>query len=1033
MINTDGTTQKCSCISTIASLYIDRSYSITTTNRCNKNNPCTAWAIYIATHAQLNSTANTLDLNVTQINKVDAIEIGVPLLFYASVNLNNTKITCDFDDSNVKTIINSGYFVHEYSKPGQYYVKFTAISLSNQKLTENLLIELQVVNRLDKNGMEEVKIYLNETPDDSKINFQIVAYGGPPYTCVVDYGDNNLRRETFVSDNQTSIFGRSITYTNSGLYNLTVNCKSSNKPDEFISDWKLIYIPDGNISSPYMSKDGKYSFDNVNQIYLQRIRNKIDDEIELKLPFKVVPESLQFKIVDMFDATNGFTYTHSGRQVAKTYYSIKMKNTYLINDKHYFLIQTNDIFLATYVITIQDRIDTVPLLDLKNKPIKLTENEIAVFDVSLTQAYPNSILKFEYGDGAIEMLEINEVKGKLQYEFQHVYTKYSPNVSAIVTLANYISSIQTSTKVPFEMKLPEFQLTTNGNVSEATQEVVFTLSRVGQNNMPVKVQKIIFRENDTDDGAVVTGVNYEFNNANLFTFKFNYKYKSNGLYRSSMEIVGETGSIKYSVVIKVGIDLDQLTSFAFNSYAAVNEVVKIYAEIGVGNGYDLIVKFGDGNFMIIPWSYIASNGLSQDQSAKLQSNQVKPNAQIVNKNMIYVLYQYQKAGNYSVEVKAMSPFSSIKSVLCSSIIIVPNMVNKPLDQCNIYIKHAEDSANKNDVIKLGRGSENPLIVVFDNCVQDAAIQSTFYWTIQKFVEVDYSSKRFPRPIQKFCSFETSSNQLVLEKGEFDFGNYNLSVTVVSKTENSNFKQLKSKMLTVSMSDLVAKINGNDSIELSWNDTYVLDFYSLSYDPEEPDNKKKLNFNIICSKEITYNKDSLLSKSIAELVKENNFDFTLLDFTLGLDKGNVKFYEKGCFHSSDKAYLSESIQYDEDSRIISINMTSLNLNESSAMPITIRVYLTDDTDRVSSDEQILSLNASNSFLAQPITTDLNLLNQQLEKLDTLASSNPMLALQFVGSFANAINSISDTSDSSVSFLIKICLKNKIFKFFIHFSI
>ena len=223
-------------------------------------------------------------------------------------------------------------------------------------------------------------------------------------------------------------------------------------------------------------------------------------------------------------------------------------------------------------------------------------------------------------------------------------------------------------------------------------------------------------------------------------------------------------------------------------------------------------------------------------------------------------------------------------------------------------------------------------------------------------------------------------------------------------------QIKSRLMTVDLSKLIAKIQGDSDVILGWNDTYVLDFYSSSYDPEAVNisNKDSLNFNIICSKGLSGIGSEDLNKQLNNTIYEKKFAFEDLGFQLAFQYENINFYQKDCFHSDDPEFLNASIVYDLEDNKFYISMTTLNLNESSIIPITIRLYVSDEY-RVSSVDQTINLNTSDSFLAIP--GDLDMMSKQLDKLDDLASKDPKMALNFVSKFTDAINSFDSTSSSS----------------------
>ena len=691
------TGQTCSCINYATSL---NAYNISYSNKCPSTNPsCTLWAVYVASHVQLNYNQNNIGLLVQKINLMDPIEVGSPVALQISVNLNNTRLYVDFDDGFTKSFINSGYAVHEYQNPGSNDINVTAVCLSNTLVTDTTTIQIKVVKRLDQSAMESIDIRVKES-NDLQVGVKIIANGGAPFACNVTYGES-ARVENFQSQNRTFVHSTSRQYPTPGLYNITAYCRSDQNKDIIIGDWKLVYIPDASISSAY--KDPKYSFDNLNYIYVERKSQKLPDEIDLVLPFKSVPASLRFDIIDLYNHANGFAYINAKRSSSTTAnYIIKLSSGYLIKDKSFFMVKTNDIYLATYVVTIQDRIDIAPQISLKTSPIKISENEAGQFTLFLPQTYPYSILRFEYGDGAFEIFDIDDSQKGVTLDFEHRYSKVGAYV-AIATMGNYISSIQTTFKVPFELKLAEFQLTHKGNVTDVSEEVTFQLKKLGD-KVSTTVDTISFKEDENDmaDSSILLQNNYAFTAANQFSFIFSYKFKKVGLYRPTFTIVSMAGTVEVKVVVKVGADLDGVTAFVFNNYASITDSVKVYVRVDSGNGYDVTVKFSDTEVMVIPWAYINSNGAMNTNTIKLSTNQVKPNAQIVGKGVIYAIYQYSLPGTYSISVKVSNPFTSISRDTCAQTIVVPAYQAGTYNGCtlsneNAYVRLVEDINNTNDI------------------------------------------------------------------------------------------------------------------------------------------------------------------------------------------------------------------------------------------------------------------------------------------------------------------------------------------------
>jgi hypothetical protein len=202
------------------------------------------WSIYWATHlnAEATRTMDEFELSVAKSLRREPIEIGDPVGLNITLSKSdNYRVYVDFDDGTSKCIVGSGYVHHEYKEQGTNYVNITAVSLASAS-QRNEIIELRVDNKIDRQPMYSARLSVRLI-GERQIECEVTVAGGMPYSCFLNMGESR-KRESLDSVGRLSTFKREHTYAQTGVYNVSVLCRSEYINGSEAGDWQLIYLPD---------------------------------------------------------------------------------------------------------------------------------------------------------------------------------------------------------------------------------------------------------------------------------------------------------------------------------------------------------------------------------------------------------------------------------------------------------------------------------------------------------------------------------------------------------------------------------------------------------------------------------------------------------------------------------------------------------------------------------------------------------------------------------------------------------------------
>lgn len=263
---------------------------------CDPANPL-VYSAYIASNIKFNQLNHDFLINIDKVFIRDQVEIGDPVGFNITNELtNNYKIYIDFDDNTVKSMIGNSFIFHEYNEAGTNDVNITAVSLTDPTKIFKTEIEIRVLKQTDRLPMFSVKLSANPS-DEKTVQVNVSVSGGVPYSCYLNYGDNNTN-EAYDSLNRTSVFRASHVYAYSGVYNVSVSCKSEYVLKSEVRDWVVVYLPNRNATVGYAANtqtSSVYGLMNLQRVFLQRPTSE-DKEIDLELPFAMASVNLKFQV-----------------------------------------------------------------------------------------------------------------------------------------------------------------------------------------------------------------------------------------------------------------------------------------------------------------------------------------------------------------------------------------------------------------------------------------------------------------------------------------------------------------------------------------------------------------------------------------------------------------------------------------------------------------------------------------------------------------------------------------------------------------
>ena len=178
-----------------------------------------------------------------------------------------------------------------------------------------------------------------------------------------------------------------------------------------------------------------------------------------------------------------YEWTNTKRSTPTGNFIVKLKFKYLksFND-NYFTITTNKITLASYLLSLEDPIDSAPQISVVTSPLRY--NEPVKFEIRVKPA-SNSMVRVEFGDGAVNLYEVisnsaSEVASPYTIKLEHLFPQTGLEFTIRCKMANHLSKTEANKTILFEASLAKFSLVALSNITDLSQTVTFRLTPLGR-------------------------------------------------------------------------------------------------------------------------------------------------------------------------------------------------------------------------------------------------------------------------------------------------------------------------------------------------------------------------------------------------------------------------------------------------------------------------------------------------------------------------------------------------------------------------
>jgi len=366
---------------------------------------------------------------------------------------------------------------------------------------------------------------------------------------------------------------------------------------------------------------------------------------------------------------------------------IKIKNSFLKNfQENYFHIKSCNIVLASYLITIEDTIAEPPVIKVLTQPLR--QNELVNFEITMPPMKSSSLIHI-YFNGNKESTYFYQYDGSeldatkpITISSSFVFPESQLDNSINVTVTNHLSQQSSVQQVQFESSLNNFLLSVASNLNDPSQEASFKLQPIGNLSLGyVKLESVQVYFDGNDYSKSKSFGKYTFDKSNDFSLTFSYKYSQYGTFNIWANCSNLISNVITKTSLKIGTKLNTVNGAIQNNYANKDEFIYIPVKVSGGNGYDISVDFSDGNLMVLPWSFISTNGQSQEPSRQIEYSKelnIVPPMAMFNKTGLVVMYKYSKPGEYSIKLHVKNQFSSLELSFCSKVYIQ----EAPIDKSN---------------------------------------------------------------------------------------------------------------------------------------------------------------------------------------------------------------------------------------------------------------------------------------------------------------------------------------------------------------
>jgi hypothetical protein len=381
-----------------------------------------------------------------------------------------------------------------------------------------------------------------------------------------------------------------------------------------------------------------------------------------------------------------------------------------------------------------------------------------------------------------------------------------------------------------------------------------------------------------------------------------------------------------------------------------------------------------------------------------------------------------------VTVNVTNPLSDVIVKFCAQVNVLPEPAQSEYDPAvimpscmitpaNLKLTLNTATLTRSQPIVFGRGITNTFRVEFSTC-EDEGIKSGLatVWTMN-----EVSVWRGETPIDEHCYMPRPGSLLTIEPNTLNFGtNFSLKAYAFEKDYPENYAMLGSFTIVVGASPLITSLNsGVAMVEVEANKNLEISFVQSTYDPDMSDkaNKQGMEFYLFC---VPSKEDADLA-SIADKIHTHSYNLAAFNLTtvLTYEHANreykIQFRQRSCLNDPN----SSVVHFRPEAGTIEVNSTELKLNETMSLCMQLFVV---KASRVSQSQRLYVNIDLQSVLSISVDTDLHEMGKALDVLTDLARQNPQKALTYVNSFADVINTKSDTANT-VILLFKVFIYEK----------
>ncbi|CAF0748743.1 unnamed protein product [Adineta steineri] len=1013
---TDG---QCGCI--LSSFELDLSFQYNKKCQCSLNTTCSTdkeWHVIVVT-----SVIDLIDAEVgleirmadesfltqsrTRVQRNEGVEIIVSvknernlasLTVYGDIEGHELTPT---NSSSNEIYITAGVVNLSWKNEGSKKVQFRADyrRMVHKDTAEYKTVYVDVV--YIKTDLPLKFIYLS--PDSPNYqtyqNFTVQTFGSVPINCTLDFGDGH-RQTNGTSRHQyyTAYFSRN--YTRYGEYNVSVRCfneLSANTTQitrivrrENMTSKMIIYkdLMETSTATRFnlISKED-YSFRHMSCLHL---RNTITNE-EMKLIWRK-------KTLEV------------------------IPNEPLPIGKYLYQLECDSMPLQPYIVNVQPPVRSLEL-DASKTTIK--SGQSIEFSISLEPTLDLTII-FDCGINQIpiQVIYIQEIHDLSPIPIGNCTYSTAGNYHPLVSVMNHININNQSKLITVEPPLSPFKVEIENrlDINQLTSITIHALEQIPFEGLFELTIVDKFNEKNqtkTEHVQLIKSNNFtEHLYMNITTYGKQILHIQGGDFPTIRQIE-TTFIIGTEVTIKP-------QSYIVNQIGYVNEDF-IWVDIQWinGIGFDIEINFDTENKVFLRYGQFMSNYFNRTARKNNGIHQVQWKR--VAKQRLQVGYKFTKVGTYKINVVFIQPSSILLPVdlKCPSVLIVENTLRSGETCFHDKQFHLVSSNSLNNVsallspvLLLPHSLQHDLEpILTTKCSMEDLIYSFYILSIDashwKYSRTQrYSNTNNPTFadtfLENYCSRFGVNSTLTIEPKSLSYGYY-ISVFTISRSSNlADFRQFI-QPIEIIRSDFITTFGGNETITNHMNELH-LDFYSTTVDPDNNEfDRRKLNFTLICYPEYLQSKifqpnliqlgSSRPTDTNSQNINNWSIQWTNLNLIFRRSEINLHVYENQCFSSNKNREL---IKFNSDTKSLSINEEELLFTNGTLHFLLIVRHLMDGR------QLIARLEVDKEDTITFDTTDLTALEDVMENLDNLASSNPKKAVEFIGGLADKLNEMSDNS-------------------------